>query len=74
MKRIKCCRIKINVRPMISLVMQVLKVLPAWAVVQEQVAPQTLNKQGDLDTAELAKVLNLSSFRLQSAAPLEKTG
>lgn len=43
------------------------------AVVEEQVAPQTLNEQGDLAATDLAKVLDLGSFRLQTAAPLEKT-
>jgi Rhs element Vgr protein len=42
------------------------------AVVEEQAAPQTLNTQGDLASAALAAVLNLSSFRLQTMAPLEK--
>lgn len=42
------------------------------AVVEEQAAPQTLNSQGDLASAALAAVLNLSSFRLQTAALLEK--
>ncbi|ALP53853.1 type VI secretion protein VgrG [Candidatus Tenderia electrophaga] len=43
------------------------------AIVQEQVKPQSLNAQGDLTAADLAKVLNLSDFRLQTAAPLEKS-
>jgi Rhs element Vgr protein len=41
--------------------------------VVEQAAPQTLNTQGDLASADLSSVLNLSSFTLQTAAPLEKT-
>jgi len=40
--------------------------------VNEKMAPQTLNKQGDISSADLAKVLNLSSYRLQTAAPMEK--
>ncbi len=44
------------------------------AVVESKEAkPQTLNKQGDLDSAELAKVLNLQTFRLQTPAAIEKT-
>jgi Rhs element Vgr protein len=35
--------------------------------------PAKLNAQGDLNSAELAKVVGLSSYRLQTAAPLEKT-
>ena len=41
------------------------------AVVEQEVAPQTLNEQGDLDSKTLAQVLNLEAFRLQTAAPLE---
>ena len=43
------------------------------AVVEENVSPQTLNKQGDLKTTDLAKVINLKSFRLQTPALLEKS-
>lgn len=43
------------------------------AVVEEKVSPQTLNKQGDLTSADLAKVVDLKSFRLQTPALLEKT-
>lgn len=42
------------------------------AVVEEQVAPQSLNTQGDLASAELAKVVNLTAYRLQSPVMLEK--
>jgi Rhs element Vgr protein len=41
------------------------------AIVQQQAAPQTLNAQGNLDSATLAKVIGLDSFRLQTPAPLE---
>ncbi|MFC1748524.1 type VI secretion system tip protein VgrG [Pseudomonadota bacterium] len=41
-------------------------------VVEEQVKPQTLNSQGDLTSADLAKVLNVSSFPLQTPAAIEK--
>jgi Rhs element Vgr protein len=41
------------------------------AVSQNQVAPQTLNQQGDLTSSDLAKVLDLSAFRLQTTVPLE---
>ncbi len=43
------------------------------AVVEEQVAAQTLNAQGDLQAADLAKVIGLDSFRLQTPARLDKT-
>lgn len=43
------------------------------AVTEEQAAPQALNTQGDLAAADLAKVLNLPPFRLQTMATLEKT-
>ena len=44
------------------------------AVVESKEAkPKTLNSQGDLDSAELARVLQLGSFRLQTPAPIEKT-
>lgn len=41
------------------------------AIVQQQAAPKTLNTQGNLDSATLAKVVGLSSFRLQTPAPQE---
>ncbi len=43
------------------------------AVVEEQIGPQTLNRQGDLTSADLAKVVDLTSFCLQTPAQLEKT-
>jgi Rhs element Vgr protein len=43
------------------------------AIVQQQAAPKTLNEQGNMDSSSLAKVLGLSSFRLQTPAPLEST-
>src|SRR6185312_11746044 len=43
--------------------------LAQQAIVQQQAKPQTLNAQGDLDSAALAKVLGLSQFRLQTPAP-----
>jgi Rhs element Vgr protein len=46
--------------------------LTTQAVVEGQGDPQTLNAQGDLDSATLAQVLGLASFRLQTAAPLEQ--
>jgi len=42
------------------------------AVVDEVATTQTLNKQGDLSSDELSKVINLESFRLQTPALLEK--
>lgn len=41
-------------------------------VVEESVKPQTLNSQGDLTSDDLAKVLNISSYPLQTPATLEK--
>lgn len=37
-----------------------------------EAAPATLNPQGNLDSATLAEVLGLASFRLQTAAPTTK--
>lgn len=42
------------------------------AIIEEQVGPVTLNKQGDIDSATLAGVIDLKSFRLQTVAPMEK--
>ncbi|MFZ3018178.1 MAG: type VI secretion system tip protein VgrG [Gallionella sp.] len=41
------------------------------AIVEQQATPKTLNEQGDLTSATLAKVIGLSAFRLQTPAPLE---
>lgn len=47
--------------------------LKTQAILQgDEASPPTLNAQGDLDGAELAKVAGLSSYRLQSGAPLTK--
>jgi len=43
------------------------------AIVEGQKPPQTLNSQGDLDSATLAKVVGLDSFRLQTPAPMEQS-
>jgi Rhs element Vgr protein len=43
------------------------------AIVEEQVKPEALNQQGDLTSEDLAKVINLKSFRLQTSAVLDKT-
>jgi len=43
------------------------------AIVQQSATPATLNTQGNLDSATLAKVLGLSSFVLQTASPVEST-
>jgi Rhs element Vgr protein len=45
--------------------------LATQAIVQQQSAPQTLNAQGNLDSATLANVLGLSTYAVQSAIPLE---
>lgn len=43
------------------------------AIEQQQAAPESLNAQGDLDSATLAKVAGPSSFRLQTPVPMEST-
>ena len=43
------------------------------AVVETQVSPPILNSQGDLAADDLAAVINLASYRLQTAVPLEQT-
>lgn len=43
------------------------------AVVEEQVSPQTLNSQGNLAASDLAAVINLAAYRLQTAVPLEQS-
>jgi Rhs element Vgr protein len=40
-------------------------------VVEQRAAPATLNQQGDLDAATLAKVVGLPAWRLQSPLPLD---
>lgn len=42
-------------------------------VAEESVAPQSLNQQGDLNATDLAKVVGLKSYRLQTPAMLEKS-
>ena len=42
------------------------------AVVEEQVGPQSLNKQGNLTAKDLAGVIDLKSFRLQTPGAIEK--
>ncbi|HEX7645091.1 MAG TPA: type VI secretion system tip protein VgrG [Burkholderiaceae bacterium] len=42
-------------------------------IVQQQAQPKTLNEQGDLTSATLAKVLGVSNFRLQTPVPLDST-
>jgi Rhs element Vgr protein len=41
-------------------------------VVSSEAKPQTLNEQGNLTSAKLAEVINLTSFCLQTAAPQTK--
>jgi Rhs element Vgr protein len=43
------------------------------AVVEAQASPPALNQQGDLDSAELARVIGLETLRLQTAAPTDKS-
>lgn len=47
--------------------------LKTQAVIEQQASPQTLNAQGNLDSATLAQVVGLDTFRMQTAAPLEQT-
>jgi Rhs element Vgr protein len=48
--------------------------MKSQAVVEgKEAGPQTLNEQGDLDSATLAGVVGPGSFRLQTAATVEKT-
>lgn len=41
------------------------------AAVEAEADPQTINQQGDLDSAALAAALNISDYRLQTATPLD---
>ena len=43
------------------------------AVVEQEVTPQALNAQGDIDSAALASVVGPKSFRLQTTIPMEQT-
>lgn len=63
----------IDARSQLSKVQGVSWDMKTQAVVQQQASPKTLNAQGDLDSAVLAKVIGLDSFRLQTPAPLEST-
>jgi Rhs element Vgr protein len=45
----------------------------AQKVVEEKVAPLTLNKQGDISASDLAKVVNLDAYRLQTPAMLDSS-
>ena len=47
--------------------------LKSQAIVQQEAAPQTLNVQGNLDSATLAKVVGPDVFRLQTPVPIEST-
>jgi len=47
--------------------------LKTQAVVEQTAGPESLNAQGDLDSASLAAVAGPDIFRLQTAAPLEST-
>jgi Rhs element Vgr protein len=42
------------------------------AILGTEAKPATLNAQGDIDSATLAEVLGLASYRLQTAAPVPK--
>jgi Rhs element Vgr protein len=43
------------------------------AIIQAQVGPQTLNKQGDLTAEDLAAVIDLESFDLQTSGQFESS-
>lgn len=43
------------------------------AIVEQEVSPQTLNSQGDLSSSDLADVLGLDDFLLQTPVTLEST-
>jgi Rhs element Vgr protein len=45
--------------------------LKGQAALQQQDGPESLNKQGNLDSATLAAVVSPAIFRLQTSAPLE---
>ncbi len=61
----------IDARTQLATVQGVSWDLAQQAIVQQQAKPKTLNAQGDLDSATLAKVLGLSEFRLQTPVPLD---
>jgi Rhs element Vgr protein len=61
----------IDARMQLSAVQGVSWDLAQQAIVQQQAKPKTLNAQGDIDSATLAKVLGLSEFRLQTPVPLD---
>lgn len=63
----------IDARTQFSKVQGVSWDMKTQAIVQQQAAPKTLNTQGDLDSAALAKVVGLSSLRLQTPVQLEST-
>jgi Rhs element Vgr protein len=44
----------------------------AQNIIEEQISPQILNAQGNLQSSALAKVINLPSFDLQTPTKLEK--
>lgn len=48
--------------------------MASQSVVTQQAAPMTLNAQGNLDTAELAKAVDFDKFGIQADAPLKKNG
>lgn len=47
--------------------------LKTQAAVEGDGSPATLNQQGDLTSSDLAKVIGLDAFRLQTSAPLDTT-
>ena len=46
----------------------------AQAVTEQDGSKPTLNEQGDIGTDDLAKVVELQSYKLQTAVPVDKTG
>jgi Rhs element Vgr protein len=61
----------IDARTQLSMVQGVSWDLAQQAIIQQQAKPKTLNAQGDIDSATLAKVLGISEFRLQTPVPLD---
>lgn len=48
--------------------------LKSQSIIEQQGSKPSLNAQGDISTEELAKVIGIKSYELQTAAPVVKTG
>jgi Rhs element Vgr protein len=62
---------ELDARTQLSSVKSVGWDLASQAVVEQEAQAKSLNAQGNLGSSDLAQVLGLSSFRLQSPVPLE---